>query len=332
MYLIKQDLIQQGAAQQTRVLENATLLGGPLRCGGVGAALSTSRSKGSTDSAASSANGGGELSLTYKLSRAWVGVYLVSCTDPATGLPAYYVGKGDPLRADTSVDERGGTVVAMIGIFFGDEAAYDAEAAVIRALTLAGLTLVNKIAGRGGYVLHPSTVLAAVFTPVDGPRRTLTLDDTGVAVLVPANCVHGSGQHGLTREVYKSWSVHSDLVRKIRALLAAGRPVRLIGVAPANIVVSVDRITSVKTFDRHHEDAGQCYFGLQQDAPAQEAMQGHRSPVARQQGLRYLTPQAASRAAFLAVPLTETPDVPVELAVTYGSGTTARTRTRRRSS
>lgn len=228
----------------------------------------------------------------------WNGVYLVSGVDGAG--PFYYVGKGDLNRAHTSKRERGGSHVQMLGVGLSDRVAHVVETSVMKAFEVAGVRAVNLVNGHGSAALKPGAALAATTAPKSGACRTLTLEEMGPGLLVPANLIHGAGAAGVRQEVYRSWSMDSALVTHSRRLLAGGMHLRLFAVASPSVVVGVYQIHAICTFPAGHRFEGGRYFTVSYDA-ADESLRGHYSPHHRQPGVRYLGDGQVGRAAFLAL-------------------------------
>jgi hypothetical protein len=225
-------------------------------------------------------------------------VYLVSGTDRDG--PFYYVGKGDLARAHTSQRERGGSHVQMLGAGLSDRAAHAVETSVMTALEVVGVRAVNIANGHGSAALKPGAALAATTAPKSGVCRTLTPEEMGPGLLVPANLIHGAGTIGVRQEVYRSWRMNHALVTHTRRLLARGMHLRLFAVAQRSVVVGVYRIHAISTFPAGHRFEGGRYFSVSDDA-ADESLRGHYSPHHRQPGVCYLGDGQVGRAAFLAL-------------------------------
>lgn len=225
--------------------------------------------------------------------RKFVGVYLVQGQDQQ-GQWAY-VGKGDLVRAQASLHGWSGQTVRMLATGVTDATALEIECATIEALRATGVRLRNRIGGHGIARLAPGAVLAASLTPV-GPRRQLTLDDVGPALMTPLNLVRSGAHADVRPSAYREWTIARDGVHQIRQLIARGQFLRLLPVAPGGIVVASYRIIAVKSFPALGRAR---YFSLAPD-PDAATLRGHVAPVSRQPGIRYLTPAGAGIARFLA--------------------------------
>lgn len=220
------------------------------------------------------------------MQRAWQGVYLVHGSDPSGDF--YYVGKGDLLRAHTSLAIRGGHRVEILASGLTEEAAYTVECATIKALQEAGVRILNKVNGHGAAKLTYAEALAASLSPQGGARTRLTLDDVGVAIELTLNLIHGHAGDDVRVSLFKYWGIARDGVRQIRHLLKGGTQIRVLGVAPSGIVAASFLLTSVKT----EPHGGRRYLGLAADRDAIRFL-GHYAPVRRQPGILYLTPAGA---------------------------------------
>lgn len=233
--------------------------------------------------------------------RPWVGTYLVRGEDREG--PYFYTGKGDPLRAHASLHARRGQTVTILASHVGDSVALIVETAVLQALTAANVRLVNGIGGHGTKQLAPAAALAASLNPLNGsPRRTLTPVEVGPAVVVPLNLIHGHVQGDVRQSVYRQWRMSKEVVHKLRRLISAGVAIRVLAVAPGNVVAASYLLTAVKTFPAGMPAAGLRYFALSVDGHAGR-LRGHYSPVTRQVGVRYVTPNGHGARALLALPL-----------------------------
>lgn len=232
--------------------------------------------------------------------RPWIGTYLVQGHD-AKG-PWAYPGKGDPQRAYASMHGRGGKTVTILSAGQSEKEAYATETALIMALKVAGVRLLNGPGGHHASSLSPAVLLGASLNPAGGgPRRRLTLAKVGTAILVPANLLHGHREDDIRQSTFQAWKMGDAAISQLRRLLAAGKPVRLLAVTRGGIVVDACRITAVRTFPAGHDHAGFRYFGLADD-PEATVLTGHYAPVGRQQNVRYLTAAEASITAFLKLP------------------------------
>lgn len=231
--------------------------------------------------------------------RGWRGTYLVQGSD-ANGSWAY-VGEGDPVRAHASLHGRDGQTVTILSSGQSETEAFATEAAVMCALRATGVRVHNGPGGHHTAGLKPAALLGASLNPADGgPRRRLSLPEVGRAILVPTNLLHGHLPGDVRPSTYKAWLMDRALVTQLRWLLAAGKSVRLIAVAPGSIIADVRWITAVRTFPVGSEFAGYRYFGLAPD-PDAGTMRGHYAPVRRQSGVRYLTVTETGADAFLAL-------------------------------
>jgi hypothetical protein len=221
----------------------------------------------------------------------WHGTYLLQGHD-AQG-PWALVGEGDTRQAQQSLRRRGAQTVTFLTAGQSDTEARTTATAARVALRAAGHRLVNRPAGS----LTPAAALGASLNPAGVPRRRLTLADIGPAIVVSTELLYGWRPGNIRQSTFQAWGISPEAVAKLRRLLRAGTPARLLAVAPGvDIVVDVARITAARAFPN-----GRRYFGLAND-PEATLLAGHYSPVQCQQGVRYLTATAVGKDAFLSLP------------------------------
>lgn len=225
----------------------------------------------------------------------WYGVYLVRGSD-AQGSWAY-VSKGDPAQALRAASRLGGHLT-FVTAEQSDAEASTTEDAVMATLLQTGCRLIDRHGGSS----TPSVTIGALLNPASGaPRQQLSFASIGTALAVPSNLVHGYLAGNIRQSTCKVWEIGPKPLAQLRRLLAAGTRIRVLPIAPGGIVVDACLLTGVSSFPPGHPYAGYHQLILADD-PDSGLLNGHYSPVPRQEGVRYLTASGAGVAAFLALP------------------------------